>query len=98
MKVYKVKVNNIVYEVEVEAVDEVKGSIETPAEPVKAEQPAKTTRKKRSKSTEKDSSPNPIPLLKKAPRLQVIQSEVIPVRTHDSIHDICAKFAELAEL
>ena len=39
-----------------------------------------------------------IPLLKKAPRLQVIQSEVIPVRTHDSIHDICAKFAELAEL
>ena len=39
-----------------------------------------------------------IPLLKKAPRLQVIQSEVIPVRTHDSIHDVCAKFAELAEL
>ena len=32
MKVYKVKVNGKVYEVEVEAVDEVKGSIETPAE------------------------------------------------------------------
>lgn len=31
MKVYKVKVNGKVYEVEVEAVDEVKGSIETPA-------------------------------------------------------------------
>ena len=30
MKLYKVKVNNKVYEVEVEAVDEVKGSIETP--------------------------------------------------------------------
>ena len=29
MKLYKVKVNNKVYEVEVEAVDEVKGSIET---------------------------------------------------------------------
>lgn len=37
MKVYKVKVNNKIYEVEVEAVDEVKGSIETPAEPVKEE-------------------------------------------------------------
>lgn len=33
MKVYKVKVNDKVYEVEVEAVDEVKGSIETPAAP-----------------------------------------------------------------
>ena len=32
MKVYKAKVNGKVYEVEVEAVDEVKGSIETPAE------------------------------------------------------------------
>ena len=30
MKLYKVKVNDKVYEVEVEAVDEVKGSIETP--------------------------------------------------------------------
>ncbi len=37
MKVYKVKVNGKVYEVEVEAVDEVKGSVEAPAkaEPVK---------------------------------------------------------------
>ena len=34
MKVYKVKVNDKVYEVEVEAVDEVKGSIETKEEPV----------------------------------------------------------------
>ena len=42
--------------------------------------------------------PHIVGLLKKAPRLQVIQSEVIPVRTHDSIHDICAKFAELGEL
>ena len=31
MKIYKVKVNGKVYEVEVEAVDEVKGSIEAPA-------------------------------------------------------------------
>jgi len=30
MKIYKVKVNGKVYEVEVEAVDEVKGSIEAP--------------------------------------------------------------------
>ncbi len=37
-------------------------------------------------------------LLKQAPRLQVIQSEVIPVRVHDSIRDICAKFRELGEL
>ena len=37
MKVYKVKVNNKVYEVEVEAVDEVKGSIETKEEPVRNE-------------------------------------------------------------
>ena len=42
--------------------------------------------------------PHIVGLLKKAPRLQVIQSEVIPVRTHDSIHDICQKFAELGEL
>ena len=32
MKVYKVKVNGKVYEVEVEAVDEVKGNIEAPVE------------------------------------------------------------------
>jgi len=37
-------------------------------------------------------------LLKKAPRLQVIQSEVIPVRTGDAIRDICEKFRELGEL
>ena len=37
-------------------------------------------------------------LLKQAPRLQVIQSEVIPVRVHDSIRDICSKFRELGEL
>ena len=37
-------------------------------------------------------------LLKQAPRLQVIQSEVIPGRAHDSIRDICAKFKELGEL
>ena len=42
--------------------------------------------------------PHIIGLLKTAPRLQVIQSEVIPVRTHDSIHDVCAKFKELGEL
>ena len=34
-------------------------------------------------------------LLAKAPRLQVIQSEVIPVRGNVAIKDICAKFAEL---
>ncbi|MBQ9336667.1 MAG: sugar phosphate isomerase/epimerase [Lentisphaeria bacterium] len=39
-----------------------------------------------------------IPLLKTAPRLAVVQSEVIPVRVHDSIRDICAKFRELGEL
>ena len=39
-----------------------------------------------------------VPLLKQAPRLQVIQSEVIPVRVHDSVRDICAKFRELGEL
>ena len=37
-------------------------------------------------------------LLKQAPRLQVIQSEVIPIRVHDSIRDICEKFRELGEL
>jgi len=41
MKVYKVKVNGKVYEVEVEAVDEVKGSI-TASAPVKNETPAST--------------------------------------------------------
>ena len=35
MKVYKVKVNGKVYEVELEAVDEVKGSIEASAKEVK---------------------------------------------------------------
>ena len=39
-----------------------------------------------------------IGLLKQAPRLQVIQSEVIPIRVHDSIRDICEKFRELGEL
>ena len=39
-----------------------------------------------------------IPLLKTAPRLAVVQSEVIPVRVRDSIRDICAKFRELGEL
>ena len=33
-------------------------------------------------------------LLKTAPRLKVIQSEVIPVRTHTAIRDICAAFAD----
>ena len=33
MKVYKVKVNGKVYEVEVEAVDEVKGSVQAPKSP-----------------------------------------------------------------
>ena len=39
-----------------------------------------------------------IPLLKTAPRLAVVQSEVIPVRVRDSVRDICAKFRELGEL
>ena len=39
-----------------------------------------------------------IGLLKQAPRLQVIQCEVIPIRVHDSIRDICEKFRELGEL
>ena len=39
-----------------------------------------------------------IPMLKTAPRLAVVQSEVIPVRVRDSIRDICAKFRELGEL
>lgn len=37
MKVYKVKVNGKVYEVEVEAIDEVKGSIQAPAQTKKEE-------------------------------------------------------------
>ena len=36
-----------------------------------------------------------IPLLKSAPRLKVIQSEVIPIRANASIKDICSKFNEL---
>ena len=40
MKVYKVKVNGKVYEVEVEAVDEVKESIATPTQTVKATETA----------------------------------------------------------
>ena len=36
-------------------------------------------------------------LLSRAPRLQVIQSEVLPVREKESIRDICAAFARLAE-
>lgn len=39
MKVYKVKVNGKVYEVEVEAVDEVKGNIEAPKAAVKNDTP-----------------------------------------------------------
>lgn len=39
-----------------------------------------------------------IGLLKKAPRLQVVQSEVIPVKAHDSIRDICGKFFWLGSL
>ena len=36
-------------------------------------------------------------LLSRAPRLQVVQSEVLPVRGRDSIRDLCAAFARLAE-
>lgn len=39
MKVYKVKVNGKVYEVEVEAVDEVKGNVEAPKAEVKNDAP-----------------------------------------------------------
>lgn len=39
MKIYKVKVNGKVYEVEVEAVDEVKGNIEAPKAPAKSDKP-----------------------------------------------------------
>lgn len=35
-------------------------------------------------------------LLKQAPRLQVVQSEVIPIISMSSIHDICVKFRELS--
>ena len=37
-------------------------------------------------------------LLKQAPRLQCIQSEVLPVRTHDAIREVTAKFRDLGEL
>ena len=36
-------------------------------------------------------------LLARAPRLKVVQSEVLPVREKESIRDICAAFARLAE-
>ena len=36
-----------------------------------------------------------VPLLTSAPRLKVIQSEVIPIRANASIKDICGKFNEL---
>ena len=39
-----------------------------------------------------------IPLLKKAPRLKVIQSEVIPVASGTYIKELVDKFAELAEI
>lgn len=39
-----------------------------------------------------------VTLLRQAPRLQVIQSEVIPVKTNVSIPEICKKFHWLAEL
>ena len=36
-----------------------------------------------------------VSLLKKAPRLQVIQSEVIPVRAHTSVKELCDTFRDL---
>ncbi|MBR4956513.1 MAG: sugar phosphate isomerase/epimerase, partial [Lentisphaeria bacterium] len=39
-----------------------------------------------------------IPLLKKAPRLKVVQSEVIPVASGTYIKELVDKFAELAEI
>ena len=39
-----------------------------------------------------------VALLKQAPRLQVVQSEVIPVHSHVSIREICEKFHWLYEL
>ena len=39
--------------------------------------------------------PKVLSLLKTAPRLKVIQSEVIPMRTHTAIRDVCAAFADL---
>jgi len=39
-----------------------------------------------------------IPLLKSAPRLKCIQSEVIPARTNSSIRDVCEAFRKLGEL
>lgn len=37
-------------------------------------------------------------LLKQAPRLQVVQSEVAPVKVHDSVRDVCEKFRWLYTL
>ena len=42
--------------------------------------------------------PHIIGLLKKAPRLKVIQSEVIPIRNRESVRDICEKFVFLGNL
>ena len=42
--------------------------------------------------------PHVIGLLKQAPRLQCVQSEVLPLRTHESIRTLCAKFRELGDL
>jgi len=39
-----------------------------------------------------------IPLLKKAPRLQVVTCEVIPIRTMSSIRDICVSLEELGKI
>ena len=39
-----------------------------------------------------------IPLLKKAPRLQVVTCEVIPIRTMSSIRDICVSLEKLGEI
>ena len=37
-------------------------------------------------------------LLKKAPRLQVVTCEVIPIRTMSSIRDICVSLEKLGEI
>ena len=42
--------------------------------------------------------PHIIGLLKQAPRLQCIQSEVLPLGGHDAIRDVVEKFRELGEL
>ena len=39
-----------------------------------------------------------IPLLKTAPRLQVVTCEVIPIRTMSSVRDICESMARLGEI